>query len=96
MEKVLKKLEVSSGRLNIPNNLLKFVGIKPNEKVAICKSEGCVKVKTLDSLKDCEVIAITKMDSKGRFVYPKYLLGKEKELLFEIYVLNGNLTLREL
>lgn len=97
INKILKGLEDSSGRLNIPNNLLEFVGIRPNEEVALCEYEEGVKVKSLHSLKDCKVIAIVKMDSKGRFVYPSYLLEeKVKEMFFEIYVFNGDLILKEL
>ena len=96
INKILKGLEVSSGRLNIPRDLLEFVGIRPNEKIALCEDEEGIKVKPLNALQDCKVIAIVQLDSKGRFVYPKHLLSEEKkEMFFEIYVLNGNLTLKE-
>ncbi len=96
LNKILKGLENSSGRLNIPNDLLKFVGIRPGEKIALCEHEDGLKVKPLYALQDCKVIAIAKMDSKGRFVYPNELLKEKEEIFFEIYVLNGDLILKEL
>ena len=93
---VLKGLEETSGRLNIPKDLLDFVRIRPNEKIALCEYKEGIKIRPLYALQDCKVIAIAKMDSKGRFVYPKHLLSEEvKEIFFEIYVLNGDLILKE-
>lgn len=98
INKILKKLNDSSGRLNIPKNLLDFVGIKSNEKIAICECSEGIKIKRLHTLQDCKVISIAKMDSKGRFVFPNQLLEKERndEIFFEIYVLNGDLILQEI
>lgn len=97
INKILKKLNNSSGRLNIPKNLLDFVGIKSNERIAICECGEGIKIKPLNTLQDCKIIAIARMDSKGRFVFPKMLLKDEiNEIFFEIYVLNGDLILQEI
>lgn len=96
LNKILKRLEDSSGRLNIPKDLLDFVGIKPNEKIALCECGEGIKAKPLHTLQDCKVIAIVRMDNKGRFVFPNQLLKDGKnEMFFEIYVLNGDLILQE-
>lgn len=96
VNKILKKLEDSSGRLNIPKELLDFVGIKLNEKIALCEFENGIKLKSLNTLQDCKVISIVKMDNKGRFVFPNYLLERGRnEAIFQIYILNGDLILQE-
>lgn len=93
INRVLKGLN-SSGRLSIPSNFLRFVGIKKCAQVALCSYEKVIAIKPLDQINDCKVLAIVKVDSKGRIVYPQYLRGQEKEdSIFELYIYNNELII---
>ena len=83
LNRIFKKLE-TTGRLNIPQELLKFVNINNGDKVAICTDEesGGFKLKSLLDAYNDRIVGIANTDSKGRFVFPKYLYeNEEKEIL---------------
>jgi len=94
--KILRTYD-SQRRINVPLELLEFVGIKPNTEIAVCSWEhDCVILRAQDNVTDCEIVALAKMDSKGRFCYPKCLVDPEvNEEVFEIFVKNGNLCLKD-
>lgn len=98
LNKNLKKLD-SSGRLYIPNELRTQVEININEKIAICTHEesGGIMIKPLNKIENCKVIAIGKMNNKGKIVIPKILLPEGRnEAFFDVYLFNGDLVIEQI
>lgn len=100
LNRIFKKLDSSTGRLNIPGELLKSVNIQNGDKVAICTDEesGGFKIKSLMNAYNDRIVGIANTDSKGRFAFPKYLFEKEdyeKEIYFEIYIFRTELIVIE-
>lgn len=95
VNRIFKSLDKSTARLNVPQTLLEIVGITKNDKIAICTDNysGGIKLKPLDMVNDEKIIGIVKLDNKGRFVFPDYLLEDEDKtnLKFEIFVHNSEL-----
>ena len=95
LNEILKGVN-AQGRLSIPCDLLKLVGIYPNQKAALCYHKKGVKLRPLTSLDNCKVIKVVKFDSKGRFVFPNDMMEKSREeWLFRIYVMNGGVIIEE-
>lgn len=95
-DSILKSVD-KVGRLSVPKDLRELACISENTTVAMCKKDSSngVMLKLLCNIKDCKIIAITKFDEKGRFVYPKNLL-EDYEQIFDIYVLNGDIHIEEI
>lgn len=87
-----KKID-SQGRINIPLELLEFVEINNEHKVALCLTNTGIKLKSTQfDLQNEKIIGFVNIDEKGRFVIPKYLLEKGKKK-FSIYILNKELII---
>lgn len=91
INRIFKKLD-SSGRINIPKELLDLKNIKEGEKIALCTDEesGGIKIKSFADSYNEKIVGVAKLDSKGRFIIPKYLQEdtkkEEEEVIFEIFV----------
>ena len=82
------------GRICIPMDLLEFLQIDRSTKLAICywKEDG-IMIRKLDDVKDCEICAITQIDSQKRILIPKEIVRKTNQA--QIYVKNGALILEK-
>ena len=54
-------------------------------------------IKPLNKIENCKVIAIGKMNNKGKIVIPKILLPEGRnEAFFDVYLFNGDLVIEQI
>ena len=95
INKVIRTLD-KQGRLQLPVELVKFSKIKDCKEIALCSMGNSMirlKPKVEDELKNQKVISFLKMDDKDRIIIPVEI--RQKTLNFEIFLLNGDLILKE-
>ena len=82
-----------NGRLVLGKPLLEIAGFTSttSEKVAICDGINCILLRKMDDVLDCDIIAITTLDHKGRIYIPKDIL--ENFSMFMVKVRNGKLII---
>ena len=92
--KLFRELD-SSYRISIPEDLIILAQIKKRNKIYLCQfRDECIVIKGEDNIKDQKIIGVSSLDEKGRFIFPCYLRNKDA-LQIEIFVLNGELILKE-
>ena len=95
INKVIRTLD-KQGRLQLPIELVKFSKIKDCKEIALCSMGNSMirlKPNVEDELKNHKVISFVKMDDKRRIAIPTEI--RQKTQNFEIYLLNGDLILKE-
>lgn len=90
--KKIRRFDVK-GRIIVPRDMMKFLGITEKTQLAICSwKENEITIKKIEECKDCEVLSFTKIDRQGRINIPKNIRGGDIEV--EIFLVNGGLILR--
>lgn len=93
INKVIRRID-KQGRLQLPNDLIKFSSIFGTKEIAMCSmGNKMIKLKRVDDIKNCKAFFIIKMDEKGRIIIPLEI--RQETEYFEIFLFNGDLIIKE-
>ena len=91
--KIIRGID-NQGRLSLGIGLIQMCDLEISKNVAICRlDQKRIMLRNTYDIKDCIVLQIAKIDSKGRICISKEITQQTKN--FDIYALNGTLILEE-
>jgi hypothetical protein len=82
----------NQNRLLLSKSLFDLTNLTIGKTIAICKGTNYIFLRNIDDIDNCDVLAISKIDSKYRITIPKAIRNVYSS--FEVVVNNSEIRIR--